>query len=598
MVSSPLISLALIGLLSIVCQWLAFRLRLPAILPLLLTGLALGPGLQLLSPDRLLGELLFPLVSLAVAIILFEGALTLKFSQLQDENRLVLKLVSIAMLITFALAGLSAFVLLPLSWEAAALLGALVVVTGPTVIAPLLRSVRVSGKLATLLHWEGIIIDPIGALLAVLVYEFITASQGQALGQALATFTMTVVVGSATGASAGFLLARALKKRMFPRYLENVAVLTLVLTAFAVSNELMHESGLLTVTLMGIWLANSKDLDLEPILAFKETLTVLLISGLFILLAARLGREDLTYLGWDALGWLTILLLIARPLAVWLATIGSNLSPRERWLLGWIAPRGIVAAAISSLFALKLASTGLLGAEQLVPLVFMVIVATVLLQSVLTAPLVRWLGLEAPDRNGFMIFGANPFAIAVARQLHHYGIPVLLSDTNWDNLSQARMQGLSVYYGHPTSEHADSQLDLTLISRLLVLSPYRQHNTEVAYHFQDRFGLERVYRLPEANQGNANRQQATERHQRLFGEHCSYGLLHQRMHAGHQIKATGLTDSYDWPQYQQDNPEALPLFALNDKGRLRVFTADAPFTPAPQWQVVALCPPESRSVEQ
>lgn len=590
---SPLLALAMIGLLSIGCQWLAFKAKLPAILPLLLIGLLLGPGVELLSPDRLMAELLFPFISLAVAIILFEGALTLKFSELQGQNQMVLRLVSIAMVITFMVAALFAYWLLPLSWQAAALLGALVVVTGPTVIAPLLRSVRIQPKLATLLHWEGIIIDPIGALLAVLVFEFVSASQGAALSHALSTFGLTLLAGIIGGVAGGWLLAVALRKRLFPRYLESVAVLTLMLTAFAISNELMHESGLLTVTIMGIWLANDERLDLSAIIEFKETLTVLLISGLFILLAARLSRQDLLSLDGSAWLWLASLLLIARPIGVWCASIGSDLKSKERLLIGWIAPRGIVAAAIASLFALKLETQGFAGGDRLAPLVFMVILATVILQSTLTKPITRLLGLEAPDRNGFMIFGANPFAIEVGLCLKQYDIPVLLSDTNWDNLSQARMKGLSVYYGHPTSEHADNQLDLSLIRRLLILSPYRQYNLEVAYHFQDRFGVDKVYRLPENHQ-DAPRKKPLERHQRLFADDAHYRQLNQRIQQGQQLKATGLSETFTWEDYQQRHPKALPLFAMTDKHKLRVFTADAPFEPKPGWEVIALTLPESK----
>jgi len=586
---SPLMALAALGLLSILCQWSAFRLKVPAILPLLLVGLLLGPGLEWLQPDPLLGDLLFPIVSLAVAVILFEGSLTLRFSDLEGQDRLITLMVTVGMLITFAIGALAAYWLLDLSAGLSALLGALVVVTGPTVIAPLLRSVRLKPKLATLLHWEGILIDPIGALLAVLVYEYLSVRQGLAWEHALGAFGLTVLTGILAGALAGFLLAQALKRRIFPHYLETVAVLTLMLAAFAISNEMMHESGLLTVTVMGIWLANTRGIDLDPIIEFKETLSILLISALFLLLAARLTRADIAQVDGAALLWLAVLVLIARPVAVFICSIGSGLKLKERWMIGWVAPRGIVAAAVSSLFALKLADQNLVGTERLVPLVFLVIIATVVMQSLFTSPMARWLDLKAPPRNGFLVFGANPLARTIASALARYDIPVLLSDTNWESLRQARMQDLPVYYGNPTSEHADATLDLSLVNRLLVLAPYHRMNAEVAYHYQDRFGADKVYRLPEPVRDNSPRRRRVERHQSLFGEEAYFGKLSSLVAQGAQVRATKLSDSYGWEDYQANQgKKGLPLFAFDKERKLRVFTAQAPFEPGPGWEVLAL----------
>ncbi len=588
---SPVMALSLIGLLSLLCQWLAFRLKLPAILPLLLVGVALGPATGFLDPDVLLGDLLFPIVSLSVAVILFEGSLTLKLSDLKGRGKMVRNLVGPGMLITFTLAALSAWYILALPPGIAALLGALVVVTGPTVIAPLLRTIRARENVATVLHWEGVLIDPIGALLVVLVFEYLIVSQTQALQ----VFALTLLTGLTIGMAAGWLMAKALKKRVFPRYLESVATLLLMLTAFALSNELTHESGLLTVTIMGIWMANSRDLDLEPIIAFKETLTILLLSGLFILLAARIRPEALAQLDWLVGLWLAFLILVARPVAVWISAIGTDLNARERLLIGWIAPRGIVAAAVSALFALKLEQQGVTVVAPLVALVFVVIVTTVILQSLLTRPLVALLGLQAPEQIGYLIFGANPFAIAVAEALQKLKVPVLLSDTNWENLSQARMKNLPVYYGNPVSEHADSAMDLSQLRRVLILSPYRQLNTEVAYHYQDRFGPDKVYRLAEPQREQSQRRQIRDRHQKLFGDNAHYGALLNRLQQGGQIRQTRLSDSYGWSDYCQDNPDSLPLFARTQKGKLRTFTANAPFEPQADWEILALHPQGNRA---
>lgn len=262
-------------------------------------------------------------------------------------------------------------------------------------------------------------------------------------------------------------------------------------------------------------------------------------------------------------------------------------------MVGWVAPRGIVAAAVSSLFALKLTDQNLEGTERLVPLVFLVIIATVVMQSLFTSPLARWLGLKAPPRNGFLIFGANPLARTIAAALARYEIPVVLSDTNWESLSQARMKDLPVYYGNPTSEHADSALDLSLVDRLLVLAPYHRLNAEVAYHYEDRFGAHKVYRLPEQPRDNSPRQRRAERHQSLFGEEAYFSKLSSLVAQGAEVRATKLTESFDWDSYQANQGKrGIPLFAFDPQRKLRVFTDQAPFTPGPGWEVLALLPKE------
>lgn len=323
-------SLALIGLLSLACQLLGWRLRLPAILPLLIVGLLLGPGLNVLNPDAIFGEVLFPLISLGVAIILFEGALTLNFKEIRGHGRMVTHLVSVGMLITWACIVVGAYYFVNFSWPLAALFGALVVVTGPTVIVPMLRSIQPKASLGSILRWEGIVIDPIGALFAVLVYEYIVSS-ADPTGHVLFALGLTLAIGLSLGIIGGHLIAKMLQGHWVPHYLRNVAVLTLMLAAFSFSNDLSEESGLLTVTIMGIWLANVKGLDIEDIIEFKETLTVLLISALFILLASRLDSGAFLSIGWGGIGLLAVVMLVARPLSVWISGIGTDLSSADKW---------------------------------------------------------------------------------------------------------------------------------------------------------------------------------------------------------------------------------------------------------------------------
>ena len=376
-----------IGVAALGCQWLAWRLKLPAILFLLLSGILAGPILGWLDPQEMFGPLLMPLVSLAVALILFEGSLTLHLSEWREIGSVVHRLVTIGALSTWAVITLATHWLLGFDWMLALLFGTLTLVTGPTVIVPMLRVVRPKASIANILRWEGIVIDPIGALLAVVVYSFIIASaEGAGLSQSLLTFGGVILCGSLFGIAGGWVLGSIMRRQWLPEYLHNLATLAAVLGIFIASNQVMHESGLLAVTLMGMWMANMKGVDVRHILHFKENLSVLLISGLFILLAARLDLKALIALGPLVLILLLVIQFIARPLNVLLSTAGSNLNWRERALLAWIAPRGIVAAAVSAIFAIRLDEAGHEGALLLVPLTFAVIIGTAVSYTHLTLP--------------------------------------------------------------------------------------------------------------------------------------------------------------------------------------------------------------------
>lgn len=345
--TDPAIILVVVGLISITCQFVAYRVKLPAILFLLIAGIVVGPVTHTIDADSLFGELLFPIVSLSVAIILFEGALTLKLNDIGGHGAMVRNLCSIGVIITWLIVTPAAHYGLGLSWELAALLGAIVTVTGPTVIVPMLRSVRPSSKIANILRWEGIIIDPVGALFAVLVFEFILAQQ-DALQHTLFAFGLTLIIGFGIGAATGYILGIALRKNWIPYYLQNTAVLTLMLGSFAISNFFAHESGLLTVTIAGMILANMRNVNVDGILEFKETLSVLLISALFILLATRIEFSAIQSLGWGALVVIAVVMFVARPISVFISSFGADMTVKELAVLSWIAPRGIVAAAVSA----------------------------------------------------------------------------------------------------------------------------------------------------------------------------------------------------------------------------------------------------------
>ncbi|MBQ53668.1 MULTISPECIES: cation:proton antiporter [Pseudomonas] len=582
-----------IGAAALASQWLAWRLRLPAILFLLLSGLLAGPLLGLLDPEALFGPLLFPMVSLAVALILFEGSLTLHLSEWKEIGTVVHRLVTWGAMITWAVIACATHYLLDFSWELALLFGTLTLVTGPTVIVPMLRVVRPKASIANILRWEGIVIDPIGALLAVVVFSFIVSQDGGSpFGASMITFAMVIGTGALLGAVGGWLFGQVLKRHWLPEYLQNLASLAAVLGIFIGSNTLVHESGLLAVTVMGMWLANMRGVDVKQILHFKENLSVLLISGLFIILAARLDLNALIALGPVTLVLLAIIQLVARPLSVFVCTLGSSLNWRERSLLAWIAPRGIVAAAVSAIFALRLQEYGYEQAVLLVPLTFLVIIGTVVLQSATARPLAQLLKVAEPAPSGFLIVGANPVARAIGKALTKLDTRVLLTDSSWENTRAARMDNLPTYFGNPTSQHAEAHLDLVGLGHMLALSPSSELNALACMHYRHDFPAKRRFTLPSGNESrrsDKHRSSDGVRGRCLGSEPLSFPQFASRLSKGAEIRTTTLTEAFGWSEYQKlYGDKAVVILARDPKGWIHVATQPLDFAPGPDWSLIAL----------
>ncbi|WP_323004374.1 sodium:proton antiporter [Denitromonas sp.] len=590
MTDTTIATIAAIGVVGGACQWLAWRMRLPAILFLLLAGIVAGPIGGWLDPDALLGDLLFPFVSLAVSVILFEGSLTLKFSEIRGIETVVRRFVTTGAVVTWAIVTVATQWITGISWGLATLFGAVMVVTGPTVIVPMLRTVRPTMHIANVLRWEGIVIDPIGALLAVLVYEFLVSSgtAGGAVGATLLVFFKLITVGSLTGIGVGYLVGEALRRDWLPHYMFNVATLAAVMGAFALSNALSHESGLLAVTVMGIYLANRKGVPVEEILSFKESLSLLLITALFILLAARLDLNLLLGLGWAAVQVFLVVQFVARPLNVLVSTRGSSLSWRERGLLAWIAPRGIVAAAVIALFSLQLEQKGYADAVLLVPLTFVIIIGTVVLQSLTAGPLARILNVAEPGSGGFLIVGANPLAREIAKALSQNDVSVRLTDMLWDNVSRARMAGLQTYYGNPLSEHAEVYLNTAGLGRVLAMTADEHLNELACTRFKGDFGPKRVFAL-RVGAREKGRKAVSLAGLEAFGEGVNFVELSRRLARGAEIRQTNISEAFSFEQFRSKYGErAVPLFAIDPKGRVEVFATETEVQPKAGWVVLAL----------
>ncbi len=574
-------------------QWLAWYLKQPSILFLLLIGILIGPVLGYFQPDAVLGDLLFPFISLGVAVILFEGSLTLEFHEIKQHGRMVQNLVSIGVVITIVVISLAAYLLFDMDPKVALLFGALVCVTGPTVIAPLLRSVGPKKNISNILKWEGIIIDPIGAIAVVLVYEYII-SGGHS--NPLYLFGQIVLLAAALGLVGAAVLAFLIKRYWIPEYLRNVFTLAYVLLLFSLSNHIEHESGLLTVTVLGVALANWKGFPREDILEFNESLTVLLISMLFIVLAARMDLASLAAVGMSGVVLLLVAMFVARPLAVWVSAVGTNLKTNEKLMISWVGPRGIVAAAISSLFAIRLQDQDLQGVELLVPLVFIIIIGTVLIQGLGAKAVGTILKVREPANNGVLIVGANPVARMIANAIKGQGYEVVVADASYTNIAKARMEGLRTYYGNPVSDHAERHMDLIGIGHLFAMSTDRELNTLSEVYFRHEFGERNVYRLllaDEKARPERQRNQQSMTSKWLFGTEITHGKLANMIAKNARIKIVNLTETYDYQQFQQDNRQAVPLFTIDKNNVLRVVSAHFQPNKAAGFKVVALVEEET-----
>lgn len=572
--SHPGLAVAAIIALGVAAQWLAWRWRVPAILPLLAAGFLVGPVLGVLRPPELFpADIFFPLVSLAVGLILFEGGLTLRFAEIRETRRVVLNLVTWGGLVTWLGAAVAAHLVAGVDMHLALLFGALVMVTGPTVIGPLLRIVRPVSNVASVLKWEGIVIDAVGALVAVLVYESLLLSRaGEPLGNVVLLLLRFLLVGAVTGAAGGAALAWLLKRRAVPDFLINVVALAALFATFTVADVLSSEAGLLAAVVMGIIVANAGVPNLGALLTFKEDLTVLFVSMLFIVLAANVSQEAvLAALSWETLAVVAIVVLLLRPLDVLLSSLGSKLTWPERAFIAWVGPRGIVAASVTSLLATRLLDEGIAGAEALVPLVFAVIVVSVLLASLTAKPLGVRLGVADPDPQGFLLLGAHPVARHIAKHLADRGLAVLLADTNPANVAAARAEGLPAYHGSLLADGMDDQARLAGIGRLIALTSNEEANALTAVRFRREFGKDNVFQLtPKEHEPSVNRLGGEHRGLWLSQGGLSYDRLQRLYGSGAELVEVPLSDEHTLADFVRTHGDgAVPLFIVQD-GQVRV----------------------------
>lgn len=584
-----MLELAGIIILGIIAQWVAWRLKLPAILPLILIGLLVGPiatlytedGAKLIEPiwngekGLFPGDGLYYFVSLAISIILFEGGLTLKRSEIANVGPVITKLITLGSVVTFFGAGVAAHYIFDLSWQISFLFSALIIVTGPTVITPILRNIPLKKDVSTVLKWEGILIDPIGALVAVLVFEFISVGEGSGYTQtALIEFGKILLFGTTFGFTFAHALAFAIKKNLIPHYLMNVVSLSVVLLVFVESDVFAHESGLLAVVVMGMVLGNMNLPNLKELLYFKESLSVLLISILFILLSANINIADLELLmNWKTAALFVLVVFLIRPLGVFLSTQGSNLKLNEKLFIGWVGPRGIVAAGIASLFGSKLLAKGEPGAEYITPLVFMIVLGTVLLNATTARLFAKLVGVFLKKSEGILIIGASKVSRLIANYLKKNKRHVVLIDNNQTNVEKAKSLGIEAMTANIYSDSLTDNIELNDMGYLMALTGNSDINRFAIDKFKKQFGENGAFRIVNTEEMNNPENNPEEG---LFSHTDDFIKLTDAARKYPSINEIELKDQEHYNgliEITKADNDIIPLFLKNPENDLKIISA-------------------------
>jgi NhaP-type Na+/H+ or K+/H+ antiporter len=531
-------SLALILGAGMLAQWLAWRTRIPSIIALLTAGLVLGPLTGIIDPDELLGGTLFPLVSLAVAVILFEGGLDLPPRELRSTGTIVRRLITFGAVVTFLVSWFSAREIFGISDQASLVLGAVLVVTGPTVIGPLLQFVRPTGTTGPILRAEGVLIDPIGATGALLAFEIVIIdSPDEAVFKLIGVLLLTLVAGAGLGLAAAFALDTALRRFLIPDQLVVPVTFAFVVASFVAANQVQEESGLLAVTVLGMYLARRESSTIRHVLEFNESLRTLLISVLFILLAARIQAGALRDVLLPSTAFLAVLVLVARPLAVLVSTVRTSLSWRERVFLMTMAPRGIVAAAVSAIFAIRLEEENVADASKIVPIVFLVIIGTIVVYGFSAGPAARWLGLAEAQADGLLIAGSHAVARGLGVELQARDVKTLLVDTDPYNVARAIAAGLRARRMSVLSDEASHDLDLRGIGRLLAFTSNDEVNALATARFARVFGRREVFQLAPGKRRPGDDSVPAEHLGRLVGiDELTYATLDEKSRQGWRVR--------------------------------------------------------------
>lgn len=588
--------IAAVGVLGIGAQWVAWRTGLPAIALMMVAGIIAGPVTGLIVPERDFGDLLEPAISISVAIILFEGGLNLKFSELKHTDGAVHRLVLVGVPVAWVLGAFACYYVAGLIWPVAILFAGILVVTGPTVILPLLRQTNIATRPRAILKWESIVNDPIGALCAVATYEYLVhASRGSSIADNVLSLLSATMAAGLIGYGMARAIAWLFPRGLVPEFLKAPVLFVVVIATFVLSNLIKHETGLLAVTVMGIALANLKLASAREFLPFKENITVLLVSGVFILLSASLNLEVLRQFEWRFIAFLLVLLFLVRPATVLVSLAFSPVPMKERLFIAWIAPRGIVAVAISGLFALRLDEFGYSDGGTLVALSFAVVAATILAHGFSIGPVSRMLGLAVHSSKGLLIVGSTSWSLSLAKHLRELGVPVVVSDRSWQRLTRARALEIPIFHGEILAEATEEHLDFGQFQVLAATTENEAYNALVCSEFSPELGRDAVYQLGDAAGDDPRKLPDALRGRAIFASGLGVEELHDRERAGWVLQDLKISESFDFEAAKASLPKDADLLLLIGKsGKLRFFTHASRPVPEAGDTVIAYVPPGSR----
>ncbi|MFD1795860.1 sodium:proton antiporter [Paracoccus aurantiacus] len=589
---SPVEAFALVGVVGVGAQWLAWRFRLPGIVMMLVAGLILGPFTGIFVPSRDIGPLVGPMISLAVAVILFEGGLTLNFKQLSDAAPGVRRLVFVGAPLGWLLSSAALAFIAGLSWQSSIVFGGVMVVTGPTVIAPLLRAAKLHNRPAQLLQWEAIVNDALGALIAV-VALFVVMVRQQEMDMSHAVMTVGVGIAFATlvGFAGGLAVVKAFREALVPEYMKVPMLFVLVLAVFAVSDMVLHESGLLAVTVMGLIIANADLPSYTEIYRFKEQATTLLLSGVFILLASNVKLETMELLDFRSVLFILAVVLLVRPATVLLSLAFTSIPMNERLLVAFTGPRGVVLLAISGIFAEALVSEGVADGAVLQPLAFVLVLATVVLHGFTLKPLAQRLGLTSGDAPGVIIVGGSTFTTGLAKALDNLDVKVLISDPNRGQLRSAREAGVPTYYGDILSEAAEHGVEFIAYSTILAASDNDAYNTLVATDLAPEFGRDAIWQVLRSKEDRARHALPSQLGGQPLNDGKTLAQYLDLLADGWVFRTTRLTEEYTIDDWRAAREGVIPLATLRD-GQLRFVTRETELSGKAGMRIVSLIPPE------
>jgi CPA1 family monovalent cation:H+ antiporter len=575
-------------------QWLAWRLGLPAIVVLITSGLLLGPLSGIIELGLSQTELT-ELIGLGVAIILFEGGMDLKLGEVRRVGHGVGRLTILGPPLAWIFGALAAHFIAGLSWPVAWVLGAILVVTGPTVILPLLRQARLNKESAALLKWEGIVNDPVGVLMAVLIFQYFTLA-GNDWPEVITGLGSAIAVATVLGGLGGWLTGRLYRRGVVPPHLKAPLLMVLVLAVYWASNLIQHEAGLLTVTIMGLVIGNMELVEREPLRHFKENLTIVLLSVLFIVIPSQLKISQLELLNWRVAAFVLAVLLLVRPLSIGIATLGAPMRRKDKQLLAWIAPRGIVAAATAGIFGPAMVAAGYPDAAALLPIVFLIIIVTVLVHGLTLGPLARKMSLAAKEENGLLIVGASPWTMALAQTLKTLNVDVVVTDGSYQRLKPIRMDGIKVYYGEILSEHAQHELEDEHLSFLLCATDNHYYNALVCKAQGYEFGHHRTFQLAPHQESDQEQKRLTlqQRGYFAFKPPTDFYTLEQRLRDGWTLQSSRLSKDFDLDRLKsrlgEPGDDWVLLGSLSPQKKLHLYSNEQSCKPTTDWTLLYFSP--------